>query len=131
MKKIFAAGLLVGALAAGLAFAADSTDQKISQDTNDLKKDYAIKVHRDLKKINAKIYQLKQGLKKDGKTADADFKRQVKNLEIQKAGVDKKLVELEKSTGDAWKDLRQGVDGAVADLRKSVDGAVNQFKQKK
>jgi hypothetical protein len=131
MKKIFVIGLFLSGLMAGPALAADSTDHKIGKDVGRLKKDYTAKVHKELKKIGAKIDQFKRDIKKGSKTAEADLNKQVKGLETQKTGVDKKLVELEKSTGDAWKDLRRGVDDAVEDLKSSVDNASRQFKQKK
>ena len=131
MNKLFIVGLLTGAVIAGSAWAADTTDKKISQDTRQLKKDYETKVHKDLRKIGAKINGLKRNIRKDGKTTEGDFNKDVDNLEAKKAGVDKKLSELEKSTGDAWKNLRRGVDDAVADLRNSVEKATRQFKEKR
>lgn len=130
MKKIFVIGLFMSGLMAGPLWSADSSGHKISKDVNQLKKDYSVKVHKDLKKIGAKIDRLKRDIKKGGKGAKVDLNQEVKKLESQKAEADKKLVELEKSTGDAWKDLRRGVDDAVKDLRTSVDDAVHQFHEK-
>lgn len=130
MKKIFVAGLFIVALFASPVLAADSTHQKVSKDVHQLKKDYSAQVHKELTKIEGKIRQFKRDVKKGGKAAETDLTNQVKKLEAQKAGADKKLVELEKSTGDAWKDLRQGVDDSVTDLKRSVDDAISQFKEK-
>lgn len=127
MKKIFVAGSFAVALLSVPVLAAGSANPKISKDVHQLKKDYTAQVHKDLRKIGAKINQFKRDVKKGGKSAETGLNQEVKTLEAQKSDVDKKLVELERSTGDAWKDLRRGVDGAVADLKKSVDKAVHQF----
>jgi len=130
-KSFVVIGLLAGVLAVGSARAADSSGGKISRDTRQLKKDYEAKVHKDLKKVGAKINGLKRDVERGGNDAKADFHKEIAKLDAQKAGVDRKLAELEKSTGDAWKDLSHGVDDAVADLKRSVDGAVAQFKEKR
>lgn len=129
-KSFVVIGLLAGVLAVGSAMGADSSDKKISQDTYQLKKDYETKVHKDLRKIDAKIDQFKRGTHRTGEDVHADVDKEVKKLEAQKADADRKLADLEKSTGDAWKDLRRGVDGAVSDLKKSVDEASRQFAKK-
>ncbi len=131
MKKYFAAFFLVWGLSLGLAWAADSGDQKISQDVHQLKKDYQKKVDRDLKEIDGKIQRLKHQALTAETHLKADINKETRKLDAQKTGVDKKFAELKKSTGDAWKDLRRGVDDAVSNLRKSVDQAEDQFKAKK
>lgn len=131
MKKYFLFGLWVGALATGLAWAADSGDPKIDQDVHQLKKDYQKQVDKDLKEIGAKIDHLKHQSVREGDKLQGDLNSQVKKLQVQKAGVDRKFKDLQRSTGDAWKDMRQGLDDAVADLRRSVDEATEQFKKDK
>lgn len=131
MKISFTAGLLVWGLALGLAWAGDSTDKKIGQDIQQLKKDYQKKVDKDLKEIGAKIRHLKHHALRAGDRLSADINKDVKELDAKKAEVDKKFAELKKSTGDAWKDLRRGVDDAVMNLRKSVDEAADRYKEKK
>lgn len=131
MKNSFAVGLLVGLLATGSAFAADSSKDQTHQDTQKLKKDYQKKIDKDLKDIGAKIQHLKHQASRAGKDVKAGINDQVKKLEAQKKDADKKFSELKKSAGDAWKDLRKGVDEAVEDLKKSVDQATDQFKDKK
>lgn len=131
MTRLLVFGLLIGGLVLGPAWAADSSDSKTNHDVNQVKKDYEAKIHKDLKRIGAKIDRLKRDVERRGKTAGTDVHRQVKSLETQKADTNKKLVELEKSTGDAWKDLRQGVDEAVRNLKNAVDQAADQFKTQK
>ncbi|GEM_PF-3038315 len=129
-KSFIVIGLLAGIFAVGSSMAADSSDKKIDRDTRQLKKDYDAKVHKDLKGIGTRIDQFKRDVSKGGKDVQKDLGHEVRKLDAQKAVVDKKLVELEKSTGDAWKDMSRGVDDAVADLKKSVDNAVAQFREK-
>ncbi len=125
--RFFAVGLWIMGWAVGPVFAADSLDTKTNQDVDQVKKDYEVKVHKDLRKIGKRIARLKKNAENGGQAAGDDFSRQMKKLDAQKAEAYKKLLELEKSTGDAWKDLRQGVDEAVANLRKAVDEAAGQF----
>jgi hypothetical protein len=127
MKKYFLLGLLMGSLIGGLAYAQDVTDQKIQKDQAQLKADYQKKANHDLKVLGRKIRRLEH---RTDAQVNADLKDATGKLEAKKADVDKKLAELGNSTGDAWKDLRQGVDDALKDLKVSVDDASKQFAAK-
>jgi hypothetical protein len=125
MKKYFLLGLLMGSLVYGFADAQNVTDQKIQKDQAQLKADYQKKTDQDLKRLGKKIKHLRH--RTDAKV-NADLKAATEKLEAQKAEVDKKLVALENSTGDAWKDLSKGLDKALKDLKVSVDEASRQYK---
>lgn len=119
MKKVFILGLLIVSFVGRLAYA-DTTDQKIKTDSADLKHDYQVKIDKDLKHIQHKIDKIKADTTNQ---VNADLKAQADKLAAQKADADQKLLDIENSTGDAWKDLQKGMDKAVHDLRKSVDKA--------
>ncbi len=124
MKKYFLLGLLMGSLVYGVSYGQDVTDQKIQKDQAQLKADYQKKTDHDLKMLGRKIRHLKH---RTDTQVNADLKDATGKLEAQKADVDKKLADLGNSTGDAWKDLRKGVDKALTDLKVSVDEASRQF----
>jgi hypothetical protein len=125
MKKYFLSGLLMGGLVCGFAYAASVTNQKINQDQDQLKADYQNKVNQDLRRLDRKIKNLQH---KTDAQMNADLKATTKKLQMKKAEADQKMEALEKSTGDAWKDLKQGMDDALTDLKASVDAASSQFK---
>lgn len=125
MKKYFLLGLLMGILVYGFADAQDVTNLKIQKDQAQLKADYQKKTDQDLKRLGKKIRHLEH---RTDAQLNADLKDATGKLEAQKAEADKKLVVLENSTGDAWKDLRKGMDKALKDLKVSVDEASRQYK---
>jgi hypothetical protein len=124
MKKYFLVIFLAGCLAGGASYAADTTDQQIQKDQEQLKVDYQKKINHDLKNLDRKIKHIRHHADAQ---VNAGLKDAAKQLEDQKAKADQKLLTLEKSTGDAWKDLRSGMDKAVDDLKLSVDRATKQF----
>jgi len=130
MKKILLAGFSLWALSLSPVWSESPSDKKTDQDVQRVKKDYQGKVHKELREISVKIRHLKNQAAKAGDKLKADMDRDIKKLEAQKKGADRKLVELERSTGDAWKDLRKGLDQAVEDLKTAVDNSADQFKSK-
>ncbi|HEY5037525.1 MAG TPA: hypothetical protein VIJ93_00475, partial [bacterium] len=104
--------------------------QKISQDTHQLKKDYQAKIEKDLKEIGRQIKHLERKAEKAEVKSKGEIDQAVKDLKVRKAGLDKKLTGLKKSTGDGWKDLRKGVDDGINSLKKTVQDATNRFKDK-
>lgn len=123
MRTYIVLGLLLGILMGPLVYA-DTTDVKIKEDSARLKKDYQAKIDKDLKHIQRKIEKIKANADTQ---MNADLKRQAASIEARKADVDKKLVELENSTGDAWQDLRKGMDASLKDLKRSVDAAAKAY----
>ncbi len=119
--------LLVFAFSTPLVHADAPSDQQISQDTQQLKEDYRQKADQELKDLGMKIKRLKR---RADKQVNKDLAKETKDLEAQKKAADKKLTELGTSTGDAWKDLRHGMDQALKDLKGSVDNAAAQFAPK-
>lgn len=126
MKKhlVFASVILL--LTASSVWAQAPTNQKIQKDTEQLKKDYEQKVHYELKVLGHRIHRMKS---RTDMKLDSDLKKEQADLEAQKRAADKQLANLAASTGDAWKDLRHGMDKAVKDLGTAVDQAAVQFKQ--
>ena len=131
MNKIVLGLLALGTLFLVPAWAQSPSDRKTSQDVRQVQKDYEAKVRKDLKEIGAKIRRLKNQAAKAGEKAKADMDRDIGKLETQKKVADRKLVELGKATGDAWKDLQRGLDGAVSNLKKAVQDSADRFKAMK
>lgn len=70
-------------------------------------------------------------LKAKAKRADAEAKikldEEIKEAEAMRAKVEDKLEELRSSTGDAWTDVKRGLDDAAESLGKSLRAAVSRF----
>jgi hypothetical protein len=121
MKKSFLAGLMVWVLTAVWGYADGSSTIQTGKDASQLKKEYQAMAGKELRAITLQIRHLKH----KAITADAklrvEIRRETKKLDAKRADVSKKLSALKKSTGDAWKDLRTGLDAAMDDLKKAVE----------
>ena len=113
----------------GSAYAQAGSDQALHQDLKKLRKDYQVRMAKDLKSIDHRIKALKHDARKTENKAKTGLEAKVKELEAQKKDVDKKFVELKKSTDEAFKDLQKGMDHAFSDLKSAVDEASASFKK--
>jgi len=96
----------------------------------DKKKAYQDKIEAQLKEWSAKIDKLK--VKGDKAKAEAKtlYRKQIKNLSIQQEATREKLQELKGAGGEAWEELRVGVDKALADLKGAFNRAKSKFGEK-
>lgn len=86
-------------------------------------------------KMRAKIKEMKAHMQKlearmDNAGADMRLSHQ-KNLDDWKSRfeeIDSKLSQLSESSGDAWEEVRTGIDKAAGDLQTAIRNAVEQLK---
>jgi hypothetical protein len=61
--------------------------------------------------------------------ARTKWKKQVEDLRAMQESTRKKLLEMKKSGGETWEDLRAGTEVALEDLKKAVQKAVRKRKE--
>jgi hypothetical protein len=83
------------------------------------KDEYVAQAQKAVDEARAKIDALKAEAKKARAGARRKARGQVETMEGRWRVAERKLGELKAASGEAWKDLRSGVDKAVADLKKA------------
>ncbi len=82
---------------------------------------------RLLKETDAKIAQLQAKASKVSGEAKAAYDKQMADLEVQRSAAAAKLDEMQKKSGHAWNDAKQGFAEAYKELQHAYDKAVRQF----
>ena len=143
MKKSIISGILAGTavlmLVQPAAAAPQNTGAGVSTQTvetwNTLKaysvdkKNEAVAYGRQLMKdTDARIAQLEPKAAKASGEAKAQYEKEVKDLKLTQARAAAKLDKMEKDSGSAWNDAKQGFADAYRDLQNAYDKAASQFK---
>ncbi len=71
----------------------------------------------------------KMRAKADKASADArmDYLRRVDELESKRDEVQQRIKSLKKQGGEAWEDVKNGLESAMSELKRSVDSAASRF----
>ncbi len=83
------------------------------------KDEYVARAQKAVDEAKAEIDELKARAKKARASAKRKLKRQIKASEGRWKVAERKLGELKSASGEAWKDLKSGVDKAIEDLKPS------------
>lgn len=83
------------------------------------KDEYVARVQKPVDEAKAEIDKLKAGATEARAGAKRQLRRQIEAMETRWKLAERKLSELKSASGEAWKDLKSGVDQAVEDLRHS------------
>jgi TolA-binding protein len=81
---------------------------------------FASKAQKDLDELNLKIEELKKKAQEATGEAKAKLDEQIKRLQQEQKAAAEKLDELKSATGEAWKDLKAGVQAAIDHLKQSA-----------
>jgi nucleotide-binding universal stress UspA family protein len=110
---------------------ADTDDiGKPDEGRRDKKKAYQEKIEAQLKEWSAKIDNLKAKGDKAKAEAKTIYRKQIKNLSLKQEATRQKFQELKGSGGEAWEELRVGVDKALEDLKGAFNRAKSKFREK-
>jgi curli biogenesis system outer membrane secretion channel CsgG len=117
--------ILIAAMACACAFAAmpRAAAESTAAETKD---DYVKKTHAKLDVLSRKIDVLAFDAKKAGSSANEGLDQTVKELKARRKTAKKDLTKLKRSSGNAWADLKTGVDKGLADLKEALDKAVKE-----
>jgi len=92
------------------------------------RKAFIEKMEAQLKVWDAEIQTLSAKAEKARVDLKADLQAQIKTLVSKRDGAQKRLQELREKSGDAWEDLRGGIEAAWRDLKERIDRAVERLK---
>ena len=80
---------------------------------------------REMQELLAKAQSGATDLKEEGK---AQFDQSMEELRNKKEAATKKLNEINSASGEAWKDIKSGMESAMDELSKAFDRARSHFK---
>ena len=88
-----------------------------------------------IKKMKARLEEWKRDIEQLETKADSaegklkqNYHEQIARLQQQRDDAARKLEDLQNSSGDAWKDLKSGIEMAWDAMGQAVDSAVKRFK---
>lgn len=96
----------------------------------DKKEIYQEKLKKDLDSLKLKIDQLKNELEKDYLEQKVEVVKLLDDLEEKKNNLQKEYDDLKSASGDAWKEIKMGIERSWVDLEAAFKLAKSKFKQK-
>jgi hypothetical protein len=87
---------------------------------NEKKEDFEARMKARLDELKTETGKLREKAKQGGETAKKEVGDKLEELEKKEKAADERLGELRKSTKDAWKSLKGGVESAVDDLERGL-----------
>jgi len=143
MIKLIVSGILAGVTALCLAQPVTAETQTTAADVSkqtgetwntikaysqDKKKEAVAYGKQLMKDTDARIAQLEAKASKASGEAKAMYEKEIKDLKVTRANAAAKLDKMEKDSGGAWNDAKQGFADAYRDLQNAYNKAVGQFK---
>jgi hypothetical protein len=90
---------------------------------------YKQKISEKMAQYQTKQNQIKSKLATMSEQTKAGLDSQMENLKTKKAKVDAIILELHTSSGEAFENLKEGMDNAMEDMDKAYDQAMDKFKK--
>jgi hypothetical protein len=87
------------------------------------KEGYTTAVQKELDEIKLGIEALKADAKTAGAESKAKLNEQVAMLDQKWQAAEKQFQELKTASGEAWRDMRAGMDSALSELRQTFSNA--------
>jgi universal stress protein A len=104
---------------------------KAREEISKKREKYVAKVEAQLKDWGAKIDKLKDKAEKSGETVKAKYDQQIEELRKKQEAVRGRMRDYRTTGGEAFGDLKGGLDQALEELKKSFKQAVFRFKETK
>ena len=93
-----------------------------------LKEEYQKELQEQLDEWGKEIDKLKVVAGKAKAGLQGEYYKEVEDLRCKQLAAQQKLHEMKESSGDAWEDLKVGVEGAWDSLSEGVKKAASRFK---
>ena len=97
--------------------------------TEEQKALYQKKIQEKMAQYNRELVVLEAKLAKMNEQAKADLVAEMENLSRKKAEMGIKVRELQTASGEAYEDLKEGLDKAVEEMDKAYDQAMKRFQK--
>jgi len=88
---------------------------------------YKQKAMAHLKEMKAKMQIVEANTEKAGADMKIKYQKNIGDWKSRFSDIETRLNKLSDSTGDAWKDIRSGIDSAMDELGIAIDTARKQF----
>lgn len=103
----------------------DSAGEKW-EDNKDL---FVARMKERSRELDAEITELRRKIDRQGEKADRNLKEELAELEVKRDRLDTRMERLQKSTGNAWQDMKAGIRNAVDELDKGFRDAKDNFEK--
>ena len=90
---------------------------------------YREKMKAQIDEFDAEIDRLLAKARKAKADAKIDYEKQIDELRGKRKEIAQKMDALESASGDAWKDLKQGLENSWEILKKSLSQAKEKFER--
>jgi hypothetical protein len=108
-------------------FIGEGDDRTKGRRVEETKDAYRRKSEAELKELNARLDLLDSKAQKAHAEAKIGYTERIYELKKRRDGLRDRIEELSRAGGDAWKDLRKGIEEAALDLRTALDVAATRF----
>ncbi len=94
----------------------------------DRKEEYRQKLEAQLKEWKAKIDRIEARTSMVSSETKAELMKEIEELRRKKMVVRERWDEVQKTGGEAWDTLKEGVEKAAGELKQALDKVVSRFK---
>jgi hypothetical protein len=98
------------------------------EDMEEQKDAYRQKREAELKELNARLALLESKAEKAEAEAKIGYNEQIFELKEKRDNLTHKIAELKEAGGEAWQDMKKGIEEAATDLKTALDVASTRFK---
>lgn len=88
---------------------------------------YEEKMDAQIKQLEARIAQIEAKAEQAKAEAKIEYQKEIEQLRGQQEKVQSQLQTLGEASGDAWEDVKDGVDEAFESLKGAVASALSRF----
>ncbi len=106
--------------------AASTAAQYVRQE----KDEFVMSAEKSMDELKANLAELTNKAQAASGDTKAKLEQQIKTLEGKWDAAQVKLGEIKNASGEAWKEMQQGVSEAIADLKRAYDDAGKEFEKK-
>lgn len=93
-----------------------------------IRDEFVQKMHLQLDKLNAEIDSLEARTDKAKSDTKAEYLKTVESLRSKRDNARERLQKLKEASGDAWSDMKDGVEAAWESLDAAIQSAKSHFK---
>ncbi len=111
---------------------ANKLEQKtdsVGEELDESKDVFVARMKEKSREVDAEINELQAKMERQGRKADQNLKEEMANLRAKRDEMNRDLEKVQKSTGNAWRDLKAGIRRAADELDKGFSDAKDNFEK--